>query len=966
MSGSRVELSIHSEEAGRAEGSSAIAIREAGYSAKTYAGYRAHKRSRQANQTSIPVSTHEPTSHNEQTNSLPDMDVEAAPNAAAAPAMAGTSNNPPASSDPSISIPELLKGWTTKAVKDFRADFKSLLKAKSKLQKMKLLDEQGVILHSLRTKPVEFQTKYRSVREKSAASVAALHPENQKRIQKDFIASKELEVEEILAASNSHVTTLATKLEDYLQSLSANPDLAVSDATKEKYRKIKGACIEKARSEIAVAKDEIIIQELDRQKKREAEELKKAAAAEEMDSMEMDPAINEIVQQHVKKAEEKLRKEFAAKLDKGLSAALQKVSLESKNSTPAPAAASTPPNKKAKKKRGKKKKADAPTDGKEKGQNATSSKKAWFVPTPTRNPSVEADLDHLHRLTSLHFFFKEKGDPTEPVRFRVRNPSWKPDRDVVPESVFKEAHSDLSFLMKATTPRRGFNLSLGVRKALRSLASDRSIVIKPADKNVGVTVLDRQHYINLCMEHLGDEAVYQPILHDPTPQVVKQLRILQTTWGPAFPDSLWKYFFKEPPGGWRPAAFYALPKLHKKVPVGRPIAASHSWVTTPVSKWLDAELRSLVLNRPTYLRDSLSLLTTLERTAFPTTVLLATYDVAALYPSISIERGLDAVSSFLMREKPQLAPPLMAMLGWVMRNSFVEFNGRTYHQVRGTAMGTPVAVCFAVLFMSRLDELLKEKWTGISPLYHARYIDDGLIIWPRTRVELEAYLQTFNALDPDIRITWSISDRSIDFLDAVLFKGPRFKERGTLDFGTYQKPVNKYLYLPFASFHPRHCKESFIRAELRRYLLRSTSAATFLATKRSFFLRLRDRGYPPVFLHPIFKSVIFAHRSELFASTIANQALRQQTTLPSRGPLVLKTQYTPVTARLGLGVLLSRLKNRLITRGLYVEKMFVAWKIGCNLQRLLVRARLPKLPLGENLNPTLHADTFEEVEDVAA
>ncbi|CAI5481649.1 unnamed protein product [Closterium sp. Yama58-4] len=551
------------------------------------------------------------------------MDVEAAPNAAAAPAMAGTSNNPPASLDPSISIPELLKGWTTKAVKDFRADFKSLLKAKSKLQKMKLLDEQG-------------------------------------------------EVEEILAASNSHVTTLATKLEDYLQSLSANPDLAVSDATKEKYRKINGACIEKARSEIAVAKDEIIIQELDRQKKREAEELKKAAAAEEMDSMETDPAINEIVQQHVKKAEEKLRRDFAAKLDKGLSAALQKVSLESKNSTPAPAAASTPPNKKAKKKRGKKKKADAPTDGKEKGQNATSSKKAWrralgmglkFVPTPTRNPSVEADLDQLHRLTSLHFFFKEKGDPTEPVRFRVRNPSWKPDRDVVPESVFKEAHSDLSFLMKATTPRRGFNLSLGVRKALRSLASDRSIVIKPTDKNVGVTVLDRQHYINLCMEHLGNEAVYQPILHDPTPQVVKQLRILQTTWGPAFPDSLWKYFFKEPPGGWRPAAFYAFPKLHKKVPVGRPIAASHSWVTTPVSKWLDAELRSLVLNRPTYLRDSLSLLTTLERTAFPTTVLLATYDVAALYPSISIERGLDAVSSFLMREKPQLAPPLMAMLG---------------------------------------------------------------------------------------------------------------------------------------------------------------------------------------------------------------------------------------------------------------------------------------------------------------
>ncbi|CAI7856983.1 unnamed protein product [Closterium sp. NIES-53] len=305
------------------------------------------------------------------------MDVEDAPNAAAAPAVAGTSSNPPASSDPPISIPELLKGWTTKAVKDFRADLKSLLKAKSKFQKMKLLDEQGVILHSLCTKPVEFQTKYLNVREKSAASVAALHLENQKRIQTDFIASKELEVEEILAASNSHVTTLATKLEDYLQSLSSNPELAVSNTTKEKYRKIKGTCIEKARSKIAVSKDEIIIQELNRQKKREAKELKKDVAAEELDSMDKDSAINEIVQKHVKKAEEKLRKEFAAKLDKGLSVALRTVTLESKNSELASAAASTPPNKKAKKKRKKKKKADARTGGKEKGQNTTSSKKAW-------------------------------------------------------------------------------------------------------------------------------------------------------------------------------------------------------------------------------------------------------------------------------------------------------------------------------------------------------------------------------------------------------------------------------------------------------------------------------------------------------------------------------------------------------------------------------------------------------------
>ncbi|CAI7817915.1 unnamed protein product [Closterium sp. NIES-54] len=376
MSQDQLALTLDSDDAELNEGSSAIVIHEAGVP-KTYAGYRTHKRQRlrELEGAKHTAPTRGPTSHDEQTFSPPAMEMDPASNAApaVAPAVASTSANPAVPEQ--FNIPERFKGWTAVAVKGFRADFKSLLKAKSKLQKMKTLDEQGVLLHSIRTKAVEFQTKYPSVREKSAASVAAVHLENQKRIQKDFIASKEMEVEEILAASNLHVTTLATKLEDYLKSLSENPDLAVSDATREKYRKIKGACIEKAQSDIAIARDEIIIQELERQKKREAEDLKKAAAAEEIDRMELDPTVDAIVQKHVKKVEDRLRKEFAAKLDKELSAKLQKITLEKKVSPSTTAADSKPQNNKAKKKRGKKKKSVTPTDGKGKGQTAP--KQAW-------------------------------------------------------------------------------------------------------------------------------------------------------------------------------------------------------------------------------------------------------------------------------------------------------------------------------------------------------------------------------------------------------------------------------------------------------------------------------------------------------------------------------------------------------------------------------------------------------------
>ncbi|CAI7850530.1 unnamed protein product [Closterium sp. NIES-53] len=221
-------------------------------------------------------------------------------------------------------IPEIFKSWTTAAVKDFRDGFKGLLKAKSKLKKMKELDRQGSILHSIRTKAVEFQTKNDSVKEKSAAAVAKIHLENQKRLQAEFIASKELEVEEIQAAVGTHVTTLATKMEEYIKGLSSDPDLVVSDTAKERFRRLKGRCIEKAQSDIAAAKDEMTIREIDRQHKLAAEDLKKAAAAEEVQEMEMEPVIEEILAKHAKKIEDKLRREITQKLEASLSKKLQK------------------------------------------------------------------------------------------------------------------------------------------------------------------------------------------------------------------------------------------------------------------------------------------------------------------------------------------------------------------------------------------------------------------------------------------------------------------------------------------------------------------------------------------------------------------------------------------------------------------------------------------------------------------
>ena len=88
-------------------------------------------------------------------------------------------------------------------------------------------------------------------------------------------------------------------------------------------------------------------------------------------------------------------------------------------------------------------------------------------------------------------------------------------------------------------------------------------------------------------------------------------------------------------------------------------------------------------------------------------------------------------------------------------------------------------------------------------------------------------------------------------------------ENGVLTTRPYQKPLNRYLYILFTSYHPSHSKKSFIKAELLRYIRLSSKKSGFLQIKEKFFVRLQNRGYPTWFLKPIFEEVEYSSRDIL-------------------------------------------------------------------------------------------------------
>jgi len=295
---------------------------------------------------------------------------------------------------------------------------------------------------------------------------------------------------------------------------------------------------------------------------------------------------------------------------------------------------------------------------------------------------------------------------------------------------------------------------------------------------------------------------------------------------------------------------------------GRPIAASHSYITRPISIFVD-ELVKPSIAMPTVLRDSGELIQCLETFELPANCFLVTADVSSLYPNIDTKKAIIALDLLLREAKVAQTPLLVQFTRLILENNFIksEFSADIYHQNFGIAMGTPFAVTAANAFMYYHERDIVETFSRYLPLYK-RFIDDIFVIWDGPREILLEFLHAINTKDERIKITYEISESKISFLDLLLFK---VDGCATLHYSTFQKPLNKYLYIPYESFHPNSNKKAFIKGELMRYARNSSAFHSFSETRLLFWKRLRLRGYPAKFLLPIFREINYSNRKRWFS-----------------------------------------------------------------------------------------------------
>ena len=399
------------------------------------------------------------------------------------------------------------------------------------------------------------------------------------------------------------------------------------------------------------------------------------------------------------------------------------------------------------------------------------------------------------------------------------------------------------------------NISRGERNALINLSKtiNENIVIKTADKGGALVVQDKADYIQVCNNLLSNPNFYRTLENDPTPLIHSKLsnllaKLIKTYHlGSELTASDLINRFPSP------GRFYTLPKIHKSgtPPPGRPIVSGNGTVTEVASNFIDYFLKPLVPTLSSYIQDTTHFLRLIQEYNFPPNSIIGTLDVESLYTNIPHGEGLESCEFHLNKRDNQKIPTnfLVKLMDFVLKNNNFTFNNTHYVQVQGTAMGTPMAPSYACLFMGVLEQKILDK-ALLKPDLWIRFIDDIFFVWTHGQEKWLEFYQFINSFHQSIKLTYSISEISIPFLDVEV---KIVKEKIETDL--YTKPTDCHNYLPWSSCHPLNTKIGIPYSQALRLRRICSNDKTFFQRLYELEGYLRKCGYPSKHVRPAFNAV---------------------------------------------------------------------------------------------------------------
>ncbi|XP_076037857.1 uncharacterized protein LOC143023221 [Oratosquilla oratoria] len=243
-------------------------------------------------------------------------------------------------------------------------------------------------------------------------------------------------------------------------------------------------------------------------------------------------------------------------------------------------------------------------------------------------------------------------------------------------------------------------LTPDLKKAAKELREREDIIIRKGDKAAVYVIMDKTSYLEKMDTILENPAKFQRLQKDPSDALKKKINnLIQQA------NRTTKHFNKAV-GDFRPGYSYGTVKTHKPGNPLRPIIAQITTPTYYVAKKLNGLLTPYVPTGRSV--SSVTEFIDLLRTAPPCQD-IASLDVESLFTNVPVEETINFILDRVYRsDKPVIDIPehvLKSLLETCTREApFLSHRGELFRQVDGVAMGSPLGVLFANMYMAYVEE----------------------------------------------------------------------------------------------------------------------------------------------------------------------------------------------------------------------------------------------------------------------
>ena len=356
----------------------------------------------------------------------------------------------------------------------------------------------------------------------------------------------------------------------------------------------------------------------------------------------------------------------------------------------------------------------------------------------------------------------------------------------------------------------------GEMKAVKQLASDKDIIILPADKGRPTVVMNWSDYSAKMQAMLDDRDIYQPLSKDPTSSLESKmnrvlLKLIEkdgSQTGPMISCAVLQT-------GCLACMGYL--RFTSRTPHSGPLFRScHLQRTYGLSKFLASLLKPVVGLSTHHVRNFQDFAQFIKSQRLSATEILVSFDVVSLFTHVPTDLAVQ-VSHEWLENDPSLSQrsslsvdDICSLLSLCLEATYLVFEGIFYQQVHGTAMGSPVSVVVANLVMEDIERRALATF-HTPPRFWRRYVDETCTTFPRDFVD--PFHEHLKSIDPHIQFTVEReSGGQLPFFDVLLAR----EEDGTISTEVYQKPTHTDQYLAFDSHHPAAHKRAVVRTLMCR------------------------------------------------------------------------------------------------------------------------------------------------------